>query len=120
MDDLEYDKAWLVKKLKKERKKHRDEFLRAQVRYREKVIEVVDAHLREMRNGGKIKTYVNLPEPEDHTEDYDTVILMMERSKGATVTLSEREFKTYVEGKWGWLSSFAANTQAYTSGKWSA
>jgi hypothetical protein len=120
MDDIKVDKAKLIKKLKKNRKAHRDEFLRAQARYREKVIELFDQRLREMRNGGKVKIYVDLPEPEDHTADFDTVISMMEWSQGKKVILSTREFQTYVENKWGWQQSFAANTQAYTSGKWSA
>lgn len=120
MDDIKVDKARLIKTLKKNRKKHRDEFLRAQVRYREKVIEVFDQRLKEMRNGGKVKVYIDLPEPEDHTEDFDTVISMMEWHLGKKVVLTHREVQTYIDNKWGWQSSFAANTQAYTSGKWSA
>ena len=115
MDDIKVDKAKLIKKLKKNRAKHRALFETAQVVYREQMIKELDRALDEAKNGGQIIRMFSLPIPEDHTDDFDTVIEMMEWSEGKKVILSHREFQTYVRNEWGWQQSFAANTVAYAA-----
>lgn len=113
MQTIKVDKVQLVKTLKKNRKKHREMFLRAQEVYRTRMIEELDQALDEAKNGGVIKRGFSLPVPEDHTSDFDTVIQMLEWDKAKSVTLSQSEFRTYVENEWGWQQSFAANTSSY-------
>lgn len=115
LEDIKVDKAKLIKTLKRNRKAHRKIFLQGQEVYRQKMIEELDRALDEAKNGGTIRRSFSLPVPEDHTEDFDTVIQMMEWSEGKKVYLSTREFQTYVENKWGWQASWEANTVAYSA-----
>ena len=99
MQTIKVDKQELIKKLQKNRKKHRAMFLRAQEVYREKMITELDRALDEAKNGGLIRRSFSLPVPEDHTEDFDTVIQMLEWDQGKRVELSQSEFRTYVENE---------------------
>ena len=116
MEPIKVSKDQLIKTLKKNRKKHREIFLEAQRVYRVKMIEEMDRAMDEAKNGGEIHRAFSLPVPEDHTSDFDTVILMLEWSKRKTWVLTQQEFRAYVENEWGWQQSFAANSIAYTTG----
>lgn len=115
MDTIKVDKARLIETLKKNREEHKAIFDKAQVVYREQMIAELDRALDEAKNGGKIRRGFSLPVPENHIEDFDTAIQMLEWDQGKTVELTQREFQTYVENKWGWQQSFAGNTQAYVA-----
>jgi hypothetical protein len=113
MDDIEVDKEKLIKTLKKNRKAHRAIFLKGQEVYRQQMIKEIEQALADARNGGKITRGFSLPVPEDHTEDFDTVIGMLQWHQGEKIMLSYREYQTYIENKWGWQQSFGATTMAY-------
>lgn len=102
--------------LKTNRAEHRELFEKAQVKYREKVIEVLDARLSEARSGGKVRTYIGLPEPVDYTKNFDQAIAMVEWEDGTLVQLDERDFNRYVLNQWEWAGAFAASTTAYVVG----
>lgn len=114
MDDtIKVDKAKLIETLRSNRDEHRSIFLKAQEAYRDQMIAELDRALVEARNNGPIRRAFTLPVPEDHTTDFDTVIKMLEWDEGKKVRLSQHEFETYVENRWGWRTSFAATTQSY-------
>jgi len=114
MDTITVNKAELIKTLEENRTEHRSIFEEAQAVYRERVIHELDRHLRDAREGRKISRYVSLPEPEDHTRDFDTAIAMLNWHTEDTVDLTLREFAQYVENKWTWRESFRANTMSYS------
>lgn len=113
MDTITVNKNDLLHTLRENRDAHRDTFLTAQDAYRTAVIAELDRMLHEAKAGMPIKRAITLPVPEDHTEDFDTAIQMLEWDTGDVVELTHREFQQYVQNKWGWLASFAANTQSY-------
>lgn len=113
MDDITVSKERLIETLKDNREKHRATFLAGQKVYRAKMIAELDRALDEAKNGGAIQRAFSLPVPEDHTDDFDTVIAMLEWDQAETVVLSYRDFQTYVENQWGWRASFATSTEAY-------
>lgn len=113
MQNITVSKDDLLTTLRENRTAHRELFLKAQDAYREKVIEVLDERLAAARAGRPIDLYINLPEPEDHTDSFDTAISMIQWEVGETITLSERDFTRYVLNKWEWQHSFAANTASY-------
>ena len=114
MDTIMVDKADLIATLRDNRDRHRAIFIQAQEVYREKVVEALDSMLAEARRGGKIVTFVNLPTPEDHTSSFDTAIEMLEWHQDDKIELSRRDFTRYVQNKWEWEASFAANTMSYS------
>lgn len=113
METITVSKAALIETLAHNRGVHRNTFLQAQVVYREKMIEELDRALDEARKGGTIQRAFRLPVPEDHTDDFDTALKMLEWHQGDQIELSDREFSQYVENKWGWRAAFHSNTEAY-------
>lgn len=113
MRTITVNKAELIEKIKENRDRHREQFLVAQERYREKWIEILDKRLADARADKKIDQYIRLPEPEDHTRDYDTALAMLEWELGEEIELGHDDFQRYVENRWEWAHSFAANTQSY-------
>jgi len=113
MRSIVVSKEDLIATLRLNRDAHRDIFVAAQEAYRDKMIEEMDRALAEARMGGQIRRAFTLPVPEDHTDDFDTAISMLEWHQSKTVELEQYEFQQYVENEWGWQKSWAATTQAY-------
>lgn len=113
MEDVTVSKKDLLATLEHNRQVHRRTFERAQEKYREAMIAELDRALEDAREGRKITRAFALPVPEDHTSDFDTAIEMLKWEQADSVTLHQREFMNYVQNKWGWMASFAANTESY-------
>ena len=105
----------LKEKLIVNRSNHRDVFEQAQKVYRERMITELDLMLADAKAGRKIRRAVAIPEPEDHTRDYDRIITMVEMSVDAVIELKAAEFACYVMDQWDWNASFASNTASYLS-----
>ena len=113
MQKVKVNKKELRDIVQKNRDNHRETFLKAQGVYRTRVIEELDRMLDDAKNGRKIRRNVSLPEPEEHTEDYDRVLMMLDMSVDDTIELQWNEFMNYVQDEWGWNRTFAANTSSY-------
>ena len=112
--DVTVDKKWLLATLKTNREKHRETFERAVEVFRRRA----EYDLRELISKihkGEIPRFVgvHLPIPEEHTEDYDRAIHMLENSINDTATLSEHAYAQLVDDDWGWARDFATNTASY-------
>lgn len=105
MNSVTVNRKVLLEKLKTNRAAHRDLFLKAQVGYREQVIKELDRMLADARTGGVIQRVVSLPEPHDHTDDYDNAIAMLEMSVDEQLEITAHEFNMYVMDKWGWKAA---------------
>ncbi len=103
----------LHQELSDNRNRHRRIFEEAQGHYREQAIKELDQMLADAREGRVIKRMVILPEPEDHTDDYDRVLRMLEMSVHDETELSENDFEMFVMDRWGWERSFDTSTRAY-------
>jgi hypothetical protein len=114
VEPIRVNKADLLDVLRENRAAHRDIFLTAQEKYRERIIEELDRRLADAKAGKAIDVYIRLPVPEDHTDDYDRIISMLMMSLDDEILLTERDAMTYVQDEWGWNASFFANTTSYT------
>lgn len=106
-------KSDLLAHLEANRASHRTIFEQAQDIYRKQVVAELDRMLDDARSGRDIRRAILLPEPEDHTEDYDQAILMLDMSVDEEIQLTYEEFRQFVMDQWGWQRSFASNTTAY-------
>lgn len=113
MQTITVSKDDLLTTLKANLEEHQNTFDRAQEQYRQRIIEALDRRLQDARDGKRISTYINLPEPVNYTEEYRTAIAMVEWAVGDTVDLTQRDFERYVLNKWEWTANFAANTTMY-------
>jgi len=103
----------LLKKIKHNRGAHHDLFLKAQVGYRKEVIEELDKMLEDARNGKNIRRTISLPEPIDHTKDYDMIIAMLEMSVDEKIMIDNNQFNQYVLDDWAWKQLATATNVRY-------
>ena len=103
----------LLATLRENREQHEAEVAKAQERYRKEAILAMRINLRKAEDGGKIETYIRLPEPTSYVSSYDKAIAMVEWQVGETVELSQSQFQQYVLGEWDWKAEFAATTGTY-------
>lgn len=112
MDYVTVKRLDLLTRIKKNRDAHRDLFLKAQKGYRKAVIKELDQMLQEAKGGKPIRRGIQLPEPQDHTADYDRVITMLEMSTDPTIQIGEQEFDQYVMDNWSW-KAMATSTNLF-------
>src|SRR5262245_26533705 len=106
----------LLKTLRENREEHRAVFERALEVYREKWIELLEAKIESAKRGDRISQTFRIPVPEDHTDDFDNAITMLEWHTGDEITLDDWQVATWIRNEWGWQQSFAANTGSYLAG----
>jgi hypothetical protein len=113
MNTITVNKNDLIERLRINREAHVVIFDKAQEVYREQMVAELDRALADAKAGRKIVRMFSLPVPEEHTDDFDTAIAMLEWDTGEEIEINLAEFKMYVENEWGWQRSFAGNTQSY-------
>lgn len=113
MREVEVDVTDLRKIVAANKAEHREVFLKAQEKYREAVIRVLEERLADARAGKRVRHVIELEAPVDHTKDYERVERMLLMSTKATVTLSSSEFECYVMDRWPWASQFTSNSLSY-------
>lgn len=116
MNSVKVKREELLAMLRTNRDGHRDLFLKAQNGYRKAVVETLDKALKDAREGVAYLTYVALTAPEDHTEDYDTVISMLAMSVDDTIEIEQHDFQCYVRDKWTWAAHANFLNSTYASG----
>jgi hypothetical protein len=92
---------------------HRSIFERAVEKYRERMIEELERCLDDIKNRRTLTVRLGLPVPEDHTDDYDRVLRMLDLMVGDTVELTEADVAMYVQDDWAWKRNWAASTTSY-------
>ena len=113
MREVRINKSELEKRVRANRDAHRGVFERAIEGYRKAAVRFFERQIDLARDGEQFQRAFMEPIPEDHTEDYDAVIDMLDMSEDDTVTLTAGEFRQYVRDDWGWKRDFIATSQAY-------
>lgn len=115
MDRILVKRDELKAKVYANRAAHRKIFEEALAGYRKKSLELLEEHIEEVRKGQIVRVVVNLPFPEDHTSDYDRVIMMLEMSVEEELQIDEESFANYVMDQWSWTRAFLASNSAYSA-----
>jgi hypothetical protein len=113
MDSVRVNRDEFITVVQRNRDAHRDVFERALEGYRERWIQELETRLADIRRGGQVDQYFRLPEPEDHTDDYDRILTMAAMSVDEELRFSEEEFAQYVMDQWSWKREFARTTAQY-------
>ena len=92
---------------------HREDFLQAQKVYSKEIVKWLEQSLEDARNGNKIVRHITLPEPEDHTADYERALRMLAMCQDTTIMISQHEFAQYVMDDWGWKAGWSATMSNY-------
>lgn len=114
MQSVKVKKDELLKILTTNREKHTAIFEEAQVGYRKRVIEELDALLAKATRGERVPSYWRLQAPVNQTPEYDRAIRMLEMSVDSEVTLSAQDFESYVMDRWAWKKQFLASNKSYS------
>lgn len=114
MSTVRVKRVDVLDKLNDNRDGHRATFEEALTGYHAAVIEHLEAALADARAGKKFTPSIYLPEPQDHTRDYDRVIALLGMSLDEELELSAMEFSQYVLDDWGWKGDFIATSANYT------
>jgi hypothetical protein len=107
------DRKKLLGIVKHNRQEHAKTYKEAREAYRQKGIELLQKLITKLEAGEDIKPYLNLPIPEDHTEDYDRTIEMLEHDVREQIELEENEFSQYVLDNWAWKQNWLTTTASY-------
>jgi len=108
------DKERLRERVQANRDQHRAIFESAVEGYRGAVMKWFGAQMDRLRDGkDDFQVSFTGTRPQDHTEDYDRVLDMLDMSEDDTITLSEDEFAQYVRDDWGWKRNFMAMSATY-------
>lgn len=105
----------LVDVMIKNRENHRKVFLEALDGWKKRVIEELEKSVADAKDGKQFRTSLHLPQPTDHTSDYDTVIAMARMSVDINIELDHLEFLQYVRDEWGWKEDFLNTSSLYGS-----
>jgi hypothetical protein len=114
MKPIKVNKDQLVAALQENRSKHHAIFEEALEGYKIEAIRQLSRHLDRIRKGQPKRVYISIPQPEDHTSDYDTAIQMMAWSVDDVIELDEQSFKSYVLDDWTWKRQFLASNSFYS------
>lgn len=114
MNTVKVSRVALKETLHKNREQHRDQFEKAWAAYRTAMIATLEKNLDSVKNGnGKIEVNINLLRPQDHTEDYDRALQMLEWELEDSVELTITDFTQLVQDDWGWKQQFTTTAASY-------
>lgn len=113
MKTVRIKKAELREIVAANRERHVATFEQAWVRYRELVLEELDAMRDEALAGKKIRRSISLVEPQNHADDYDQLLRMLDLEVSEEVELGYSEFTNYVMDDWGWKQQWNDSTAVY-------
>jgi hypothetical protein len=116
MKEVTVDVATLLDVIRENRDHHREQFETAIEAWRRTVTRHLENAVNAARARQEYRTMFALPQPEDHTDDYDDVIGMLEMHTEPTVILTTREYRQYVTDDWDWKEHFTRTAATYTAG----
>ena len=114
LDEVRMRRDDVLDIIKENRDAHREVFEAALEGYKVKAIEILGEHIEKIRANAPERLVFSLPFPEDHSDDYERTILMLEHSLDREILLDADEFARYIMDDWGWKQNWTATVAAYT------
>lgn len=117
MEVVVVKKNRLLETLKENKATHEEDFELAWKGFKEKAIHNFEERLKQLKSlkkGQEINLFVNLDMPQNHADDYQRAIEMLDWEVGDEVELQQREFQQYVQDQWGWTGAVTLSNQMYT------
>lgn len=115
MDTVRINKLELMKKVKENRKEHKEIFDEAMAGYKDAMTKHLNAMLEDVQAGKLIDHRIPLTQPVDHTKEYDTILTMLEMSVDKDVELTSHNFRQYVMDDWDWKDNFLHSNVRYSA-----
>ena len=109
------DKQEALETLRDNRTRHHKIVEEARVGYVNKARALLNDKLEELRSGKITGLRFDLKPPEDHTEDYDLAIKMLELHSEDTIEMSAMDVRTLMMDDWEWMHSFLFSNVRYSN-----
>jgi len=116
MRTVNIQRAEFVEKVTANRDAHRAVFEKALDGYQRRLVRELERRVADVKAGRRIDRYISLPEPSDHTEDYDRILAMAEMSVDEVIELGADDFARFVMDQWDWKQDFT-ETATYYEGR---
>lgn len=117
--------AELIEKIAANRSKHIAEYKEACADYKQDALEEVEKAVSRLRDAieglqdGEMMRLAgvsfSLPYPENHEEDYDQAITMLQMSVDDQIEIEAEEFAQYAMDRWDWRGRFDAIRMSYSN-----
>jgi hypothetical protein len=107
------DKKEALATLKGNLKRHRAIVEEARAGYIKKAKAKLNAKLDELASGKLASLRFDLQAPEDHTDDYELAIRMLELHSEDTIEMSSTDVRTLMMDEWDWLRGFLFTNARY-------
>lgn len=104
----------LLKRVEENRTEHADIFEKSMTGWQEEVTAALKEAYEAAVAGTEYKTHFGLPQPDNHTSDYDHVIAMLKMSQDDELVLTASQFGQFVMDKWEWQAQFLSVTSGYS------
>ena len=79
------------------------------------MIDELERRLSDARKGKRVDQRLRLVEPEDHTDNYERVLRMLEMSVDDEIQLDEHDFAQYVMDNGRWKDQFVTTAEMYSA-----
>jgi hypothetical protein len=109
------EKEEALRTLRENKERHRTIVQEARVSYASKAKALLSAKMDELANGKITALRFDLQVPEDHTEDYELAIKMLELHSHDHIEMSAADVRTLMMDEWDWMRSFLFTNARYTN-----
>lgn len=116
MQTVTINKGRLLTIVIENRDKHLADYAEAERGYQSEIVKVLSRYLEQVQSKKIPKDFnaiFEIPRPENHVKDYNTIIGMLELSVDQEISLSQQDFKLYVQDEWSWKRAFETVTSNY-------
>lgn len=113
MDRVRVRTGDLLAKLRANFERHKAELAAAQREYLKAARTEVERKLTALEAGQVVDLGFTLSPPDDHTQDYERAIAMLDMSQDEMVTVTAQQFAAYVQDMWSWKQAFFTTNASY-------
>jgi hypothetical protein len=114
MEKVKVKKSEALDILRKNREAHKAIFDEAVAGYKAQTLKLLNDHIKQIKSGKVMRITVSLPQPEEHTKDYDRAIKMLEMSVDDVIEVDEQSFQSYIMDDWHWKHQFLHSNSTYS------
>lgn len=115
MDTIRVNKAEVIERLRDNRNQHENTYHEAMAGWRAQGAAKLRELAAELDAGGSPGAlYLKLERPENHTEDYDIVLGMLELSVEDEIEMTLANYRNYILDMWHWSEKFRTTASAYS------
>jgi len=114
-NQLSFPKDKVLEKLRTNKSKHVAEYDLAMKEYWKALESKLESMIERARSHkfDNNDFHIRLGVPQNHEEQYDTNIEMLEMTSETEITLTEVEFRQFIRDEWDWMGDFKATVASY-------